>query len=410
MDGESRPNAAQPKFDVGGVLLDRPFRVRRLGHFHFMSEHVDKALRFYVDLLGFAMSDALDVGQRLSPEARATLDDGHLYFLRFAGDHHALIISSAGIERARGRITLPKVTVGHMAWQVGSMVEVVEGEKWFRGAGLRIVKSGRDTPGSNWHTYAADPDGHPNEIFYGMEQIGWNGFSRPTALYRGTLKPIDLPQISELQEVDDGLAQGIDMASGFRHREQRPRDTVTDGVLMARPFRVTAVGPVRMMVRDMERSLAFFLGRFGFRITEEVMWSGHRCVFLRAGTEHHLLALYPEAIAADLGLSPQSLCFSLGLRLHSYSALKRALKFLTASDVEIRFLPPELFPGMDYTAFAVDPDGHLVQLYAYMEQLGWEGRPRPPHLRRKVDNTNWPETIDPVEDSFGGDPFMGPLA
>lgn len=410
MDGESGKSAAQARFDVGGVLLDRPFRVRRLGHFHFMSRRIGEALRFYIDLLGFQMSDALDVGHRFTPEVRASLDDSRLYFTRYNGDHHAFILSSTQIERARGRVTPPKVTVGHMAWQVGSLTEVTEGEKWFRAAGLNIVKSGRDTPGSNWHTYVADPDGHPNEIFYGMEQIGWNGFSRPAALYRGTLKPIDLPQISEMQEVEDGLARGIDMSSGFRHRERGPRDIVTDGVLMARPFRITGIGPVRMMVRDMERSLAFFCGRYGFRVTEEATWRGHRCVFLRAGAEHHSLALYPEAIAADLGLSQDSLNFSFGVRVHSYRALRDAIAFLTANGVQIRHLPPELFPGMDYTAFAVDPDGHLVQLYADMEQIGWDGRPRPAQQRRKVDNANWPEAIEPLEDSFGGEQFLGPLA
>ena len=31
-------------------------------------------------------------------------------------------------------------------------------------------------PGSNWNAYPFDPDGHVNEIFYGIEQIGWDDY------------------------------------------------------------------------------------------------------------------------------------------------------------------------------------------------------------------------------------------
>ncbi len=40
------------KFDVGGVLLDRPFAIRRLGHFGFNAFDLPAALRFYGDWLG----------------------------------------------------------------------------------------------------------------------------------------------------------------------------------------------------------------------------------------------------------------------------------------------------------------------------------------------------------------------
>ena len=40
-------------------------------------------------------------------------------------------------------------------------------------------------------------------------------------------------------------------------------------------------------------------------------------------------------------------------------------------------MPPEIHPGIDYVAYGVDPDGHMIQLYYYMEQIGWSGKPRP---------------------------------
>ena len=61
-----------------------------------------------------------------------------------------------------------------------------------------------------------------------------------------------------------------------------------------------------------------------------------------------------------------------------------------------------------FASDAIDPDGHALELYYYMEQVGWDGRPRPADLRRRVDNANWPDTLDPMEDSFLGEAFLGP--
>ena len=99
---------------------------------------------------------------------------------------------------------------------------------------------------------------------------------------------------------------------------------------------------------------------------------------------------------------------SFGCRVNDYKQLKDAMAFLKDRGVTIKHLPPELFPGMDYTAFAIDPDGHAVQLYSYMEQIGWDGKPRPAAQRRKVDNAKWPERLDPMSDSLMGETYLGP--
>ena len=38
--------SATRKFDVGGVLLDRPFRISRLGHFGYFSDHMKEFAEF----------------------------------------------------------------------------------------------------------------------------------------------------------------------------------------------------------------------------------------------------------------------------------------------------------------------------------------------------------------------------
>jgi hypothetical protein len=76
--------------------------------------------------------------------------------------------------------------------------------------------------------------------------------------------------------------------------------------------------------------------------------------------------------------------------------------------VTFKELPAEFHPGIDYVAYAQDPDGHLVQLYYYMEQLGWDGKPRPQELRRQV-SQEWPETLEPLSDTYMDQVYQGPL-
>jgi catechol 2,3-dioxygenase-like lactoylglutathione lyase family enzyme len=165
---------------------------------------------------------------------------------------------------------------------------------------------------------------------------------------------------------------------------------------------------VRIFVKDVAKALPFYRDVLGLVVTEEVVWNGHRCVFLRANTEHHSIALYPVALRAELGLHAGTTVFSLGMQVGDYAQLKDAVTFLKSEGVTIRHLPPELFPGVGHCAFAIDPDGHAIQLYHGMEQVGWDGRPRPPHLRPAIDNNAWPETIEGESDTFLGEAFLGP--
>jgi catechol 2,3-dioxygenase-like lactoylglutathione lyase family enzyme len=264
-------------------------------------------------------------------------------------------------------------------------------------------------PGSNWHTYLLDPEGHQNELYYGMEQIGWDGVSKPWSMHdREFPKTPPLPQISEYAEVNDALAKGVDLAGGYRDRETMPERYDVQGILLARPFKIVKHGPVNLFVKDLEREEAWYRDVLGFVPTEEVTYRGHRCVYLRNNTEHHSLALYPIALRAELGLRPDSTMMAFGVQLANYQQLRDAIAFLRAEGVELRELPPELTPGMNHTILALDPDGHAIQLYWSMEQIGWDGRPRPREQRRAIVPGEWPEALDADSDSYRGEPLLGP--
>lgn len=398
------------KYDVGGVLLERPFKIRRLGHFGFNLTKMDEGLRFYTDLLGFRVSDVIDYSSRAkSPDQLAGLGDPKGYFTRYGTDHHALVLFNKRVRDALGRNDPPGVTINQITWQVGSLREVGGAIKLFAERGIKLQRSGRDMPGSNWHTYLNDPDGHTNELYYGIEQIGWNGHSKPKAMYdREFHEPPELPQISEFEEIQRALKQDVDLTSGHRHVETLPATYDVDGILLPRPFKIVRLGPVELFVKDLEAAESFYRETLGFTITEEVHWRGHRCLFLRANTEHHSLALYPLAMREPLGLSAHSTCMSLGFQLANYRQLRDAVSFLREHGARFADVPSELYPGIDYAAHVLDPDGHCLKLYYYMEQLGWDGKPRPKNLRRTTAKGDWPETVEPMSDSYEGEPFLGP--
>ena len=221
-------------------------------------------------------------------------------------------------------------------------------------------------------------------------------------------KQPEVPYMREAEEVRLARERGVDLTKGINSLELGPAPFDVGGVMLPRPFKITGIGPVRLFAERMAETVAFYQDRLGLRLTETVTWNGLDCHFLRCGTEHHSIALYPLALRRELGLSEWSTCFSFGVRVNDYSQLRSAVDFLRDQGRDVRTLPPELFPGIDYSAFVADPDGHLVQIYYYMEQIGWDGQPCPPERRRVVDNDRWPDVLEPRADSFTGEQFMGP--
>ncbi|HXQ52282.1 MAG TPA: VOC family protein [Stellaceae bacterium] len=399
-------------YDVGGVRLARPFRVQRLGHFGFNVANQETALRFYSDLLGLPVTDTVNFGQQFNV-ASATGQDPHGYFLRVGADHHSVVLFPHWAFAASGQPKREGTTwISHMAWQVGTLREVVEGRRWLTEKQTRIARpGGRDQRGANWNFTVTDADAISNEIYYGMDQIGWDGVSKPVAICP---RNEPLPAPDGAAEPDFPMARaaiegGLDLRQGLHQRPFGAAKYDVAGIMLPRPFRVVRNGPIRLFARDVDAASRFYAETMGLAVTEEANWQGHRCVFLRANTEHHTVALYPLALRDELGMRADSICMAYGMQVGSYRQLKDAVSFLDEHGVTIRYLPPELSPGIDYSAYALDPEGHAIQLYYYMEQIGWDGKPRPATARRKIDNADWPDTLDALSDTYAGPVFQGPI-
>jgi catechol 2,3-dioxygenase-like lactoylglutathione lyase family enzyme len=216
--------------------------------------------------------------------------------------------------------------------------------------------------------------------------------------------------MAEFDEVEQARAKGIDIFSGYRHVDSLPASYDVDGVLLPRPFKIVRLGPVYLFTENLDKAAEFYCDTLGFTLTEEVTWRDERCLFLRANTEHHSVTLFPLTLREALGLSPHSKCAAFGIQLANYRQLRDAVKFFRDNGVEVtESLPHELHPGIEYSATVRDPDGHTIQLYYAMEQIGWEGKPRPKDLRKPRKLDEWPETLNDGN-AYLGEAFSGPWA
>jgi len=407
--------AGRSGYDVDGVLLPRPFKIRRFGHFGFNMANLDDGITFYVDELGFRITDRVslfdEVRGRALEIAEKVVTDPRMVFTSHGSDHHALLLAhkTFGTFNRNDRYA-PDNTLSQITWQVGTLREVAEAIGYLEERQIKISMVGRDMPGGNWHVYFYDPDGNTVELYYGMEQIGWNRRSRPREMhYRAFRRMPELPQMSEAAELREALERGIDLDSGWRPDESRlPEVHDVGGILLARPFKITNLGPVSMFTERLDEMVAFYTDVLGFTETERTTVGSGRVVFLRVGTEHHSFVLAEKVLRAELGLSEHSSNLAIGMQVGGYRQLRDAVAHLTDKGHTFVDLPPELHLGIDYAAHLRDPDGHLVQLYFAMEQVGWDGRPRPAELRRKVTKP-WPEVLEPLSDTYADHAYLGPL-
>jgi catechol-2,3-dioxygenase len=391
------------KYNVGGVALDRPFKILRLGHFGFNAADLEASRRFYFDLLGFFITEPAGAG----------------YFGRHAGDHHsfALFEKKKFNERQyaghNAKHFRAENDINQITWQVQSVAEMTAATEYFHDIGVEVMREGRaGGGGSQFHLYVWAPDEQIFELYYGIEQISWNGYARPVAMRHGTAVAPKEPQLPDYQLITDDLNQGINVLDGARYVSKMPLKYNVDGLLLPQPFKITRVGPVKLFVDDYDKLKRWHTQVLGFTLTEEVEWQGERCAFLRCNNEHHSLGIFPKSWRNKLGLSEATSSMSFGLQLANYRQLKDGVKFLRDNGVRVEtdIIPPELHPGIDYAAYAFDPDGHCIELYYAMEQIGWEGKPRPKELRRKVDPNHWPDILEPLTDTYTGEPYIGPWA
>jgi catechol 2,3-dioxygenase-like lactoylglutathione lyase family enzyme len=144
-----------------------PIRVKKLGHVVFRVSDVERSTRFWTEIMGFSVSDQNERG---------------MVFLRHGSDHHSIALAAA--ESGEGLPGKDRIGFDHLALEVGSVAELFEIRDFLRANGVRIIYEGRRGAGSNPGIEFLDPDGYQLEVYSAMDQIGWEGISRPASQWR----------------------------------------------------------------------------------------------------------------------------------------------------------------------------------------------------------------------------------
>lgn len=142
------------------------------------------------------------------------------------------------------------------------------------------------------------------------------------------------------------------------------------------PFALKKLGHVVIKVTDLERSLAFYAGVLGFKVSdiigEDRMPGG--MIFLRCNPDHHGIALVGGAPGATQQHELHHIAFEAG----SLDDVFRARDYLRAQGVTLVF-EGRRGAGAQVAIEFLDPDGHNLEFYWDIDQIDADGVSRPPH-------------------------------
>ena len=134
-------------------------RISRLNHAVLFVSDLDRASRFYTEVLGFEV---------IAEEPRA-----NARFLRASGsdNHHDLGLFGLGPGASRP----PTRVVGlyHLAWQVPTIDDLAEARSHLGAAG---ALTGQSSHGATKSVYGVDPDGNEFEIMWLLPRDAWGDY------------------------------------------------------------------------------------------------------------------------------------------------------------------------------------------------------------------------------------------
>jgi catechol 2,3-dioxygenase-like lactoylglutathione lyase family enzyme len=142
----------------------------------------------------------------------------------------------------------------------------------------------------------------------------------------------------------------------------------------ARPFQLRKIGHVVLNVSDLETCARFYQDVLGLEVSDvykdDLRPGG--VVFMRVNADHHGIALFGGATKAD-----QSSLNHFALEVSTPDEVFRARAWLRQHRVPIDF-EGRRRAGCQLAIEFRDPEGNNVEIYWGIDQIGSDGRVRPP--------------------------------
>ena len=142
-------------------------KVGSLSHVGLWVRDMDRSIRWYEEMLGFALTERLGANN-IEPAA-----PHGIAWLRCSAEHHNLVLIQLPPEQAAAPMPNGgKGTLQQMAFDVEGAEDLHTAHEFLAGKGVKIlVPPVRQNQSPGWKFYFADPDGHKLEISCGMKRV-----------------------------------------------------------------------------------------------------------------------------------------------------------------------------------------------------------------------------------------------
>ena len=138
--------------------MSNPIRISKIGHVGLYCRDLPRMVDFYTRVLGFKVSDVNEKG---------------MTFLRFGADHHSFVLAPAP-QPPSGPSVLQQI-----AMEVADLDALKRIRRYLLEQGVKASAIKHEGPGNDYTFDFDDPEGNRLQFFCEMDQIGWDGKSRP---------------------------------------------------------------------------------------------------------------------------------------------------------------------------------------------------------------------------------------
>ena len=357
------------------------FDVEKLSHVNFYYKDFSSAIHFFITGLGFKPSDIIDPE---SPHPLSTvLGNQPLCFLRLNNDHHS---SALFPDVLRMRDKKKNLAIQQFSWEVSSYEQVKNGVDFLKKSGVEIDFIGRRMPGSNYNLYFWDPEGFRIEITWGMEQVGWSGFTKPLASWDELRMYDRLPDGPVLPDVVESRKKMIWSGEKSRHSldgydiekwEDTGKRYNVAGVSLPRPFSLIRPAYLGLVVENLPRSVDFYTKILGLRLEGFMNAEGkimqdlgenNRVALLSAAGDGHHLCLYPIGAKNELGFDSTGLVVHVAFEVETME-VKDSMAYFKETGIQV-LTEGKVGPRGDQVVDTRDPEGRVVRLVCRKKAQG----------------------------------------